>query len=394
MRSRLARTARTLVLLVLVAVLVFFAGGGWYFSGQIHEGALAVEHAEPADDLTLNPQDGASLALDTRDPDVRALLLSSTTYGVQWDGGYGQVTGAGRASGTGEVVRDFTLLSGTAPDDGARAHLDRSAFPADPEVALGQPVQDVTYRSGDAALPAWFVPGVGGNSRGTWAILVHGKGVTRTEMLRPMRDTVAAGLPSLAVTYRNDEGAPADPSGIYQFGRTEWRDLAAAVEYAHDHGADDVVLVGASMGGGIIASYLEHRTDRVPVSGLVLDAPMLDLARHRASTAPASVRCRCSATSRTPLTWTAERITAAREDVDWEATDYLDDTSWLAMPALVVHGRDDLTVPLRTSTELRDSRPGRVRLLAVPGADHVESWNADPRGYDRAVRSFLASVTD
>jgi fermentation-respiration switch protein FrsA (DUF1100 family) len=90
-----------------------------------------------------------------------------------------------------------------------------------------------------------------------------------------------------------------------------------------------------------------------------------------------------------PLTWTAKQLTSLRYGVDWDATDYLDDTRWLRVPTLVLHGSDDTTVPLRTSEELRANRPDRVTLVVVPGAEHVESWNVDPTAYDEAVARFL-----
>ena len=133
-----------------------------------------------------------------------------------------------------------------------------------------------------------------------------------------MHATIAAGLPSLTIGYRNDRDAPRDPGGRYAYGATEWRDLAAAVGYAEAHGGEDVVLVGASMGGAIIASYLEHTPD-APVGRLVLDSPMLDLG----ATVTYGAKTPLPVVGHLPdaLTWSAKQIAGLRYDVDWEAVD-------------------------------------------------------------------------
>jgi pimeloyl-ACP methyl ester carboxylesterase len=382
-RSTARRVARgiglALVALLVLLVAAFFLGGGWYFSGQIHADGLQEKLPVPS-----SGQEAVSVGAGTitiADPaDEEPVLDGDAVYGLEWPGGYGQISGDG--TGTDAVTRDFVLLSGALPHEGTVVSPDRPAF-ADPAAALGRDVEDVTFDSDLGPLAAWYVPG----ASDTWAVLVHGKGGERAEMLRTMRTTVDAGMPSLAITYRNDAGAPADPSGLYQFGRTEWRDLDVAVGYATDHGARRVVLVGASMGGGIIASYLRHQPD-APVAGIVLDSPMLDFGEtvsYGAEQEPLPGFGHVPA----PLTWTAKQLAALRYGVDWAGTDYLDDTGWLDVPALVIHGTDDSTVPLRTSEALRASRPDQVTLTVVPGAEHVESWNVDPRAYDDEVAGFL-----
>jgi pimeloyl-ACP methyl ester carboxylesterase len=382
-RSTARRVARgiglALVALLVLLVAAFFLGGGWYFSGQIHADGLQVKHPVPSYGQEVVSVGAGTITI--ADPaDEEPVLDGDAVYGLEWPGGYGQISGDG--TGTDAVTRDFVLLSGALPHEGTVVSPDRPAF-ADPAAALGRDVEDVTFDSDLGPLAAWYVPG----ASDTWAVLVHGKGGERAEMLRTMRTTVDAGMPSLAITYRNDAGAPADPSGLYQFGRTEWRDLDAAVGYATDHGARRVVLVGASMGGGIIASYLRQQPD-APVAGIVLDSPMLDFGEtvsYGAEQEPLPGFGHVPA----PLTWTAKQLAALRYGVDWAGTDYLDDTGWLDVPALVIHGSDDSTVPLRTSEALRASRPDQVTLTVVPGAEHVESWNVDPRAYDDEVAGFL-----
>ena len=46
------------------------------------------------------------------------------------------------------------------------------------------------------------------------------------------------------------------PDGFYRFGETEWEGLEGAAQYALDKGAEDLILVGYSMGGAIITNFL------------------------------------------------------------------------------------------------------------------------------------------
>jgi pimeloyl-ACP methyl ester carboxylesterase len=372
-------------------LLLFYAGGGWYFAGQINSTALEVSHDEPARSLEIVSSTNGTVTLRENDTDVPA-LDSASSYGLSWDGGYGQVSGepveGGAEDGTG-VTRRFKLLDGVAPPDGDAAALIRDAFPEDdPAAATDRAVREVEYTSPVGTFPAWFLPGRGS----TWVVLTHGGlGTTRAEALRVMKTTAELRLPSLAITYRNDEGVPADPSGQWRYGRTEWEDLEGAVRYALDHGADDVVLVGYSMGAAITASFLERSPLAEEVSRVVLDSPMLDF--ERTVDYGASQR-KLPLLGELPgsLTWVAKQIAAVRYDVDWESIDYLDNTAWVQVPTLVIHGDDDTRVPLSTSETLASEHPDLVTLEIVPGAAHVEAWNVAPASYDEALRGFLSQA--
>ena len=44
------------------------------------------------------------------------------------------------------------------------------------------------------------------------------------------REFAEYGYRSMIISYRNDRGLPKDPSGIFQYGVTEWKDLDSAIE--------------------------------------------------------------------------------------------------------------------------------------------------------------------
>jgi hypothetical protein len=87
--------------------------------------------------------------------------------------------------------------------------------------------------------------------------------------------------------------------------------------------------------------------------------------------------------------WSAQQIASMRYGIDWAAVDYLDNTDWLQIKTLVIHGSADPVVPLSTSQRLQRAKPVLVGLEVFPGALHAESWNADSRRYTTVVRNYL-----
>ena len=377
------------VLAVVAALaVVFFAGGGWYFAGQIRSEALAVEPGTALPAYT----DVRVVGVAPRLIRLRAIgsqpaLFKRELDGIAWRGGIGRL-GASVAVSGGVVTRPLTVVSGSAPRPGQLAGLDTSYFLGDPAAALGIPVQDVVVPGPLGPLPAWYFPGRGS----TFVIGVHGRNSTRNSLLRTVSIVHGMGFPALDVTYRNDLGVARDRSGYLRYGETEWRDLEAAVRWALAHGARHVVLAGLSMGGGIVAAFLEHSALAPKVTRVVLDAPMLDLQATVAYGASQRSMPVIGGSIPAPLVWTAETIASGRFGVDWSATDYLSDASWLKVPALVVHGTGDTTVPISTSIRLKRLRPSLVTLARFPGAGHVESWNIDRARYTSLLESFLSPV--
>ncbi|MCH8199299.1 MAG: alpha/beta fold hydrolase [Chloroflexi bacterium] len=370
---RLAIGLGSLVLLLLVALLAV----GWYYADLILDGALVVKDEPDKHDVEVIAVGGGRITLrSTTGEDIAG---EPETIGLAWPDGYARA-GSTLSSTEDTVTREYVPLEGGL-QVGDLVRFDESAFPGDPERAHGIAFDAATFAAPLGELAAWQVDG----ADDTWAVFVHGKGSDRRETLRMMPVMVDAGLPSLAITYRNDPGAPADPSSYYEYGRTEWKDLEAAVEYALAEGAADVVLVGYSMGGGIVASFLTRSPFADRVAGAILDSPMLDLG--------STIDLRAEQRGLPGfLTGIAKVITSLRFDVDWDALDYVSRADELSVPILLFHGDGDKSVPQRTSEALAEARPDLVTHEAFDGAAHVKSWNADPERYEEAVAAFLERV--
>jgi pimeloyl-ACP methyl ester carboxylesterase len=248
----------------------------------------------------------------------------------------------------------------------------------------------VTFSGELGEYPAWFIPGDGP----TWFVFVHGNGMTRRDSLRILPAIMASGMPALVPAYRGSEGAPDDPGGRLTYGKLEWRDLEAAVRYAIGQGAESVVIEGMSMGGGIAIAFLLESELAERVSGVVLDAPMLDFERTVEFQAEDEQLPLIGLPLPGTLVAAGRWMASLRFGVDWGWTHYLDRADELGTPMLLIHGMDDRSVPIATTEELARLRPDLVRdVYIVEGAGHVEGWNVDPGEYERRVLGFIAAVT-
>lgn len=372
--------------LALVCVVAgFHLLGGWYFSNVLHDDALDAEarRAELEPDYNvevLGVEEGSITLAAGGDVNQRR----PGVWGVRWPAGYGLASEIIDESDD-RVTRSFEVLSGPRPEIGETVEFDSKAFPDDPSVVLGVAPEVVEVAGPLGDYESWFFPG----DRDTWVLLLHGNTPNRLDMAKLLPSLLHAGYPALLVSVRNDPGAPPDPSGMLRYGETEWEDLEAAVHYASDHGAADVVLVGPSMGGGVVMSFLERSPARDVVRAVVLDAPMLDFGRTVDFEASQESLPILGLPLPATLTATAKWMTTWRFDIDWSELDYLRTTDQLTVPILVFHGTDDDDIPLATSRDLADLRPDLVTLVEVPGAGHLSTWNVDPPAYEHQLLEFI-----
>ncbi|MER5262329.1 alpha/beta fold hydrolase [Actinosynnema sp. NPDC002837] len=367
-RLRLALVTFAVVFLLVIGGLLGF---GWYYSGQL----LDPENARPGYRDTVTSSASGTVAL----AESRVTVLPGT-WGLVWPGG-GAKVGPVTHRSEGTVVRE---LQGEAPADGTQVRLETSVWSTDPATALDLEYTDVRIPTELGDAPAWLVPA----TSDTWVVAVHGRGGTRAEALRVMPALHQLGLPVLAVTYRNDEGAPRSPDGLYHLGDTEWRDVEAAVRYAREHGARSVVLYGWSMGGAIVGQFLGRSAEARDVAAVVLDAPVVSWTK----TLELQSRNRGVPVQLAPI---AELVSDWRVDLEFTRFDLLDHPPARRPPTLLFHGGADGTVPVQASRDLAaaaDRLDWPMRYVEVPAAEHTAAWNVDPEAYDRALTEFLDSV--
>ena len=405
LKNRLPRRVRPRwLLLLLLSVFCLLAalnfGVAWHYSGVLNYLALEVRESEVQYNLTASAL-GENLVKLENGPD-RGKWMSPGKWGLRWDSGNGASSNGASSNGDsgagmigdimesadGSLVRQFTLADGDPPRS-APAFVSGNIYPNDPYLAFGIEYEDVQYETPlgkQDALQFARHPARHPEDDDTWVVFVHGLRGSPGDGLAILPILDDLGIPALFITYRNDKNQPQDPSGVYQYGLTEWQDLHAAVEYILGQpDAKDVVLIGQSMGGGIVAKFLYDSPLASSVTGVVLDSPVMDFkalvelgARER--NLPGFV------------TATLKWLATLRFGVDWDAMDYLKHADRLNAPILLIHGENDARVPVETSDKLSQLRPDLITYAIYPNTPHANAWNTDSTRYEQELSNFLLRV--
>jgi len=250
--------------------------------------------------------------------------------------------------------------------------------------------RDVTVDTPLGPAPGWLIPAEGGTGT-RWVINVHGRAVRRSETLRAIPPFHAAGYTSLIASYRNDGDAPRSDDYRYALGDREWQDIEAAMRYAVDHGATELVLMGWSMGGATVLQALTRSPLGSYVTGVVLESPVVDwiatldfqVALRRL---PAVVR------------WGVLQLfgkrwggffTGLAEPLDLDRLDFVSRARELEVPILILHSDDDGFVPSTASRALAVARPDIVTYEAFEVARHTKLWNYDRDKWENAISDWL-----
>lgn len=356
-----------LLALVLLAALAVVS---WRFSSEV----VVPDRSPQRPRATVEAVSPAQVVLSRSDDTLRPGV-----YGLDWTGGHAILEDA-IADDRHTVTRRLSAVRGRLTR-GMSVALDANVYAGDPRRALRLPFANVAVPDELGPMPAWLIPG----RTHTWTIVVHGINGDREDDMRIAPTLYAAGSPTLLISYREDLGAPASPDGLHHMGLTEWHDLQAAVSYALSHGARRLVLVGYSMGGAIVAQFMERSSLAPYVAGLVLDAPALDWKSILSFNAE---EIGLPSFAALPVEWAI----GARIDANWTSLDALRYTADFHLPILLFHGTDDTLVPISTSDAFAKSLPAWITYYRVPDAEHIESWNVDPALYDRRLTSFLARI--
>ena len=237
---------------------------------------------------------------------------------------------------------------------------------ADPPPSLGLHPQRVTFAApGGPRLVAWrIVPPVSAQDP-RWILVLHGNAGNLVTPGRPEHDLqlhdLGAGV--LAVDYRGygeSAGTPTE-EGLYA-------DARAAYDYLRDSlhlPPRRIVIYGHSLGAGVAVRLATE----VVAAGLVVEGAFTSVPDRGAELYP----------------WLPVHLIARNR------FDSIDRIGTLRMPLLVIHGRDDTTIPIAHGRRLFASAPQPKQFLEVAGG-HDDAYSVGREAYEAGFRGFLARL--
>lgn len=314
---------------------------------------------------------------------MRIILFVATIAAVAL-AGYLAITGFFLAHSAAAILRVGSLGGELAAAEKPTDPL-ALGYRGDPLAALSLPFQTVPLDTPLGTAEAWLVPASGPETGR--AIYVHGIAGAREDGYRALSILHEAGWTVLLISYRNDAGAPSDPSGRYGFGLSEWPDLQAAVAYmAPEDSSPGVLVVAESMGGAILGQFLAQSPLAGRVKAVALDSPALSFQ---------AVIGHLSAQSGKPLpgavAFLAQQLIPWQTGLDLPRAEVAQIYRAFPGPVFIAHGTGDRLVPVAPSEALAAARTAPTVTLWT-GADHLGSYAEDPAAYSAALRDFLARI--
>lgn len=242
---------------------------------------------------------------------------------------------------------------------------DRGPVPV-PALAEGNAIRAVEFASGDGTrLTAWVLPPRPADTPPRWVLVLHGNAGNLATPGRPGHDRQLQrlGLGVLALDYRGyglSGGVPSE-AGLYA-------DATAAYLYLRDTLQEPparILIYGHSLGSGVAVEL----ATRVEAAGLIIEGAFTSVPDRAAEVYPWL-----------PVRWIGHNQFPSLARI-----------GLVRMPLLVIHGRDDQTIPISHGRRLYQAAREPRTFLEVPGG-HDDAFEAGATAYEAGLQRFLAGL--
>jgi pimeloyl-ACP methyl ester carboxylesterase len=174
-------------------------------------------------------------------------------------------------------------------------------------------------------------------------------------------------------------------------GESEWRDLEAALRFVAERGGTECVVFGWSLGATMALNTVQRSSLAEMIKGLVMVSPVLvweDVLRANAR------HQRCpqllgSLIARLLALRGFSRLAGLEGPLEVRGPDRVRFQSALHLPVLILHNRNDWSVPFETSARFAQAHKDRIELVEFDCSGHTQEWNSDPVGWNLAVRRWF-----
>jgi pimeloyl-ACP methyl ester carboxylesterase len=235
-----------------------------------------------------------------------------------------------------------------------------------------------TQTTDGLTLRGWYLPAAENHQL---LVLVHGLWSSWIEMAALGRDLHRHGYNVLLFDLRGH--GQSDPTRV-SLGRRERADIRAVMNWAESQGfeAGQIGWLGYSMGA---ATLLMEAAQNPRIRVAVIDSPYGNL--------PDLLNVQLSRHSHLP-SWFNPGILAAAHLVFGVRTDDLipirSARRWGNRPLLLIHGEADSIVPVGQARELARAVGSACSTLTLPGTEHVQAYQNNPKAYVDLVDSFFS----
>jgi len=233
---------------------------------------------------------------------------------------------------------------------------------------LGLAYEEVRFKARDGVeLYGWFMPAKG-PALGT-ILQLHGNAENISTHFTSVAWLPARGFNVFALDYRGygaSEGV-ATLEGVQLDIDAAMRMLLAR----RDVDKDRIVIYGQSLGGALAAYYVPHSPYRDRIRALIVESAFSDyieIAREKLADHW--------------LTWPFQWLPKLTVDDRFSPLPEMPKIS--PIPLLILHGDEDVIVPVRHAKILYDAALEPKEMWIVPGAGHIQTMH-DPAQRDRLV---------
>ena len=231
--------------------------------------------------------------------------------------------------------------------------------------------------------PVWATPDlVAGKPSRVVLVLAHGYGGTRATWNGLLKDLRKAGIDAVAPAMPGQDASP-DPT--VGFGKKEAQTILDCAAWARRQGAEKVVGLGISLGGG--ATWLASEEEPNALDGVVTDASFAQFDEAMERLFSYRLPFPGGALLLRPVVWFA-RLMSGIDPYAFRPVDSA--AKWRGKPALIIQGDADQLVLPSNGQRLADASGGKLWL--VSGANHAEDYATAPEGYARRVVAFAKGI--